>query len=181
MHLLCIYSLLTIILSRIVSGIVVFLSPIEYKHSYQRYVDVVLCIFELFLIKQVWIVHKKIEFSKTIKIEQTPEMKNVKWVESIFEAIPQTVLQSVFLIRTYNSEFGVTANDAAFIVFSLFWSVVSAAHKFVVIDRRETRFDPQIHEPQLKSTVKLNFSFQFWICMCKLYKIKLPLRFGTGP
>ena len=181
MNLLCSLSMISIASSRIMSAFIV-LFTIDYNYTqskvnipapvshnkdlninsssntkHERYFDALLCLFELYLIKQVWIIHKNSKIE-----ESTPEMKSVKWIEAIFESIPQTVLQSVFFIRTFdstNNKFGINnINQGLFLMFSLFWSVVSAANKFVVMDERDTSFDVSIHKPKLSTKVRIRYT-----------------------
>ena len=172
-------SLISLTLSRTISALVVIFFT-THKNKTTKYVDAFLCLWELYVIKQVYLSHKQARRAneeeiinvisvndddtngsmvmdkndKDGEIEPTQEMKNIKWVEAIFEAFPQALLQSVFVIRTYGSEFDINANNRLFFLFSLFWSVVSASSKFVTIDRDNTIFDPSAHKAKVKTKVK---------------------------
>ena len=51
-------------------------------------------------------------------IEPTAELRSTKWVEAIFESFPQTLLQSVFVIRTFDTDFDIKNIERIFFNFS---------------------------------------------------------------
>ena len=89
------------------------------------------------------------------KIEPTPEMRVLKWIEAIFESFPQALLQSVFIIRTFDSEFDIKNDNRFFFEFSLAWSIISTANKFISVDKRDTVFDMSTH--------KIDCSCKVWL------------------
>ena len=64
-------------------------------------------------------------------------------------------MQSVFILRTYGTQFDDNSNDLLFFLFSLFWSVISTANKFITIDQDNKIFDASAHKARLKTKVKL--------------------------
>merc|ERR1712228_527069 len=61
--------------------------------------------------------------------------KRLQLMESVFESMPQLVLQSIFLIRTYNTE--LAESDSNYIVFaSIIASLLSIVTKFLTDDRQ---------------------------------------------
>ena len=160
-------SLTSLILSRLISALVVTFFT-SHKSTQTKYLDAFLCLLELYIIKQVYLTHaiQKNENSsdddatnrnsgKQDELEATPEMQSVKWVEAIFESFPQTLLQSVFILRTYGTQFDENSNDLLFFLFSLFWSVISTSNKFITIDQDNTIFDVSAHKAKFKTKVKL--------------------------
>ena len=162
-------SLTSLILSRLISALVVmFFAP--HKKNQTKYLDAFLCLLELYIIKQVYLAHKEKNCNRKDvgdtdknsnkhtqdEMEATPEMQSVKWVEAIFESFPQTLLQSVFILRTYGTQFDAASIDLLYFLFSLFWSVVSISNKFITIDQDNTIFDASAHKAKLKTKVKLS-------------------------
>ena len=136
--------------------------------------DALLCLFQLFLIKQIWILHQHSKNERNSpssqsnnstprgkdasKFEPTNAMIRLKWIESTFESIPQAILQTVFFIRSldYNQSDGlkISTGETIFLTFSLFWSIVSVIQKFVENDRNEVRFEKTIHKSHFQFKVK---------------------------
>ena len=181
-------SLTSLILSRLISALVVIFFA-SHKNTRTKYLDAFLCLLELYVIKQVYLTHKQRNSNSNRKddggdtytdpdknrnkqdeMEATPEMQSVKWVEAIFELFPQTVLQSVFILRTYGTQFGDNSNDLLFFLFSLFWSVISISNKFITIDEDNTIFDVSAHKAKLKTKVKLSVCLFVCLFVCVQHK-----------
>ena len=141
-------SLFSILLARIVNSIVAWRSL---KNG--TFLDAILAFFEFYTIKQLWIIHSNSLTTPTI------ELQTVQLYEAIFESFLQIIFQSLFIIRTFDSssEFA----DYFLIIFSIFWSMMSAANKYSVIDT-SLSFD---------SNETGNFSFKSSNCKTNIYYI----------
>merc|ERR1712154_22400 len=85
--------------------------------------------------------------------EATPRQKLVQLIESIFESLPQIVLQSVFLIKSQNDD-KLKANSNIYLVaISLAASLFSIANKCIWMDK-----DCVVEEAQ-EAKLKTNMPF----------------------
>ena len=173
MQLLTYLSLASLVLSRVISAVVVMLT-IEHQNCMFCMFDAILCLLELYTINQVLIIHSTHKSnkgnqahgdndnatrntkSKNNQIEPTTEMQTVQWIESLFESFPQILLQLVFIIRTFDSEFETITENRLFFQFSLLWSMISTSGKFISMDKRDYVFSVSTHHLHLCKKVKQN-------------------------
>ena len=123
-------------------------------------IDAFLALFDLYILKQVYIAHKLSLNHRPQKLILSP------LIEAMFESIPQTILQSVFIIRTIytqNDEINgdETHNNNAIIVSSIFWSVLSTTMKYVQID--PFFFDKSVQFGNWQLKVKKLYVFSYSI------------------
>ena len=95
--------------------------------------DGILAFFEFYTIKQLYIIHK------SSLIKPTMELQAVQLYEAIFESFLQIIFQSVFIIRTFgddndNDYRNIFKFSNGLVLFSIFWSIMSAANKYGAID-----------------------------------------------
>ena len=83
---------------------------------------------------------------KEYKTKPTDEIRHAQLFEVILEAVPQIILQSLFIIRT-NNYF-----ETSIIVFiSLGFSMIAASSKYIAWDAELEQFDEFIRTPQISA------------------------------
>ena len=174
-----ILSFVSIISARIFSAVVVFTSSSfsssneindEESSGITKFCDSILCLLELYIIKQVWYLQNTNKGSNKVSLNPTSQIRGVIWIESIFESSFQAVLQSVFIIRVFNSESEIDAGEQLALSFSLIWSTIAVSNAFVVIDHTDTIFDSSIHNANHSTKVGI-FVFIMYLTPSKKQNI----------
>lgn len=94
-----------------------------------NYYKIPLAFFDLLVFVEIWEAHQKNE-------DDLGDTNLVFVVigESVTESVPQMLLQSVFLIRTWN-ESSLTLNETLFVFLSIIASLMSITGKYTLLDR----------------------------------------------
>ena len=70
--------------------------------------------------------------------EPTQEMRTIQLAEAILESVPQSLLQSVFIIRTFiDNESDLQTTDILLLFLSIIASIISIATKYIIVDGTE--------------------------------------------
>eukprot|EP01083_Nonionella_stella_P084333 233425_1 len=99
---------------------------------------------DLYIIKTVY------QSIKDEHEEPSPRQKMIQLTESIFESLPQVVLQSVFIIRSQNDEELKHDNSIGLVAMSLLASLFSISSKYFWVDRDGVDDDAQDAELSIK-------------------------------
>eukprot|EP01083_Nonionella_stella_P026900 74045_1 len=99
------------------------------KRGVSLIVRVFLGIFDLYIIKEV------IESIKRDETEPGPRQRSTQLAECFLESLPQVVLQTIFIILSYNDDRLRTDSSMTLVMFSLIGSILSIANKYIWFDR----------------------------------------------
>eukprot|EP01083_Nonionella_stella_P086916 241641_1 len=108
-----------------------------------------LCVFDLYIIKTIY---------KSIKNKDTeagPRQKLLQLLESMFESLPQMVLQSVFLIKTQTIE----TSSTSIVAVSLVASLLSITNKYVWFDTDSVRSHAKTLDIQKDCGCCVNYAY----------------------
>eukprot|EP01083_Nonionella_stella_P067822 179659_1 len=122
-----------LVLYRLLTAIMVLVAAYNNQLSITETIfDVFLSLIDMYVVK---VVYKSI---KTNKSEPTSKQKAIQLNESIFESLPQVILQTVFIVRSWND----TLNPSSLylVSISLIASVFSVANKYVWLDKDSALF-----------------------------------------
>eukprot|EP01084_Bolivina_argentea_P062195 113718_1 len=129
-------------------------SRIANKIQYSFYL--LLAFFDMYIVKTVYVAIKK------GKTEPTPRQRLTQLIESIFESLPQILLQAVFIIRGFNDEQLKKNSSVLLVLVSLISSVFSVTNKYIWLDKRSVTDDSK--------DTNLSTAFPFinlkWILRC---------------
>lgn len=109
-------------------------------HFESDWYDWILALFDLYIIKHVWIA------IRDDKNEPTWQTRDCHWWEISIESLPQVVFSSVFIIRRYQIVDNNNWNNWDNIIFasSIMTSLFAAASKYINMDKNDKRFDDSI-------------------------------------
>ena len=119
-----------------------------------------LSLFDFLFLYEVYFVH-----SNDIINELSEDMRNYQIYECIFESIPQIILQSVFILRTWlnRDEFGeLYSNNEILLVASIIFSTINICNKYIWRDKHWTWIKDECTDTK----------FKFSKCKCACCKIK---------
>eukprot|EP01084_Bolivina_argentea_P278526 475875_1 len=119
-----------LILYRVVTIIISIMTNSEENSDWSIWIfDIFLSIIDMYIIRTVY---------KSIKgdiEEPSPKQKMIQLAESVFESLPQVVLQSVFIIRS-NNDPELAKNSSIYLVaLSLISSLFSVTNKYIWLDK----------------------------------------------
>eukprot|EP01084_Bolivina_argentea_P272992 464939_1 len=101
-----------------------------------KILDFCLGIVDMYIIKTVYL---SLKYGHE---EPTQQQKAIQLLESIFESLPQVVLQSVFMIRSWNDLALQDNSSIELVAASLAASLFSITNKFIWLDKDTTGEDP---------------------------------------
>eukprot|EP01083_Nonionella_stella_P067823 179662_1 len=117
-----------LIIYRLLTAIMVLVASCNNQLSITETIfDVFLSLIDMYVVK---VVYKSI---KTKKSEPTSKQKAIQLNEAIFESLPQIILQTVFIVRSWNDT--LEASSLYLVSISLIASVFSVANKYVWLDK----------------------------------------------
>eukprot|EP01084_Bolivina_argentea_P271588 462175_1 len=119
-----------LLLYRVVTVIIAIVACHDNQDDWNVYViDVCLSLVDMYVIRAVY---------KAIKgdaQEPTPKQKMIQLAESVFESLPQVVLQSVFIIRSNNDAKLREDSTLYLVAISLIASLFSVTNKYIWLDK----------------------------------------------
>ncbi len=119
------YSAMSVlVISRVVSSIGIYIKEGNISRS-------ILQLFDLLIFVEIYQAHSKVSTKLKNKdpspVDSTLSFKYIRNFEAIFESIPQSILQLVYVIRT-----GQTGTDIAIFVISIIQSIVSMTNSEIL-------------------------------------------------
>ena len=92
----------------------------------------ILALFDLSIFVEVYKAHDDDDNN-----EPTEEMRTIQLAEAVLESVPQSLLQSVFVMRTFianKNDNNLKSQDTLLLLFSVIASIVSIATKYITVD-----------------------------------------------
>eukprot|EP01084_Bolivina_argentea_P264360 447786_1 len=124
-----------VIFYRLISALIAGYSAIKDKQNI-NILNIYSCCFDAFLgLIDVYIVKVIYGSMKSDAKEPTQKQNTIQLAEAIIEALPQVVLQSVFIIRSQNDPYLSGQNTLYLVGLSLLASLASISNKYLFVDK----------------------------------------------
>ena len=141
-------------------------------------IEAILSIFDLAVIHQVYEAHKD-----NLQ-EPTEYMMVVQLAEGVTESVPQVMLQSVFLMRTYNNNSSLLPlADTILLILSVAASILSISSKYTRVDRSDSTYVTKFSQKLFISSKDGDINSIPYKCCCNFisygYFVHVFWRFGS--